>query len=95
VSWDALTGFKLRFYSTRRSREKGWFSLTLKGHDGRITLESHLPEFEPIARAAASAAFRRDLVLDPVSRDNLAALGIRETRHAAGLAQNPGAGEDG
>lgn len=95
IVWDGLTGFKLRFYSTRRSREKGWFSLTLKGAGGRISLESHVPEFEAIAQAAAWAAFRRDLPLDPVTLDNLAALGIRERRPAGGLAQNPGAGEDG
>lgn len=95
IAWDGLTGFKLRFYSTRRSREKGWFSLSLKSPGGRISVESHLPEFEPIAQAAARAAFLRDLLLDPVTLDNLAALGIRDRSHVAGLAQNPGAGEDG
>lgn len=52
----------------------GWLELSLRSEAGKTTLDSALPQFTAIARRAGAAARRNGLDLDPVSRDNLAAL---------------------
>lgn len=86
LGWDGLTGLKLRYYSTKRNRSGGWFVLNLTGEAGRMQLESPLPEFEVITARAFDAAQARGLTLDPVTEDNLAALGLRRRGTDQGLA---------
>jgi len=80
IRWEELEGVELRYYSTRRDRERGWMTLRLTGRsDGRLSelsLESTIDEFEAIATQAARQAQRRGLSFSPATRTNFEALGI-------------------
>jgi hypothetical protein len=74
--WDRLDGLRLRYYSTRRNREGGWMTLTMRAGDVRMTFESTLDGFDAMVQRAALAAQQRNIPLDDPTRANLGALGI-------------------
>jgi hypothetical protein len=81
IRWGDLSELALRYYPTSRSRKKGWMTLTLKAKAGRsnpasLKIESNLPGFTEIATRAAWAAKENKLMVDRVTADNLAALGV-------------------
>lgn len=84
IRWGDLSELALRYYPTSRSRKKGWMTLTLraKGGPGRaggeaaMKIDSNLPGFPEIATRAAWAAKENRLMVDRVTADNLAALGV-------------------
>ena len=78
IRWGDLSELALRYYPTSRSRKKGWMTLTLKarGGSGGVKIESNLPGFTEIATRAAWAAKENKLMVDRVTADNLAALGV-------------------
>jgi hypothetical protein len=79
VRWADLAALSLRYYPTSRSRKKGWMSLTLKGgeqHPGKIQIDSTLPGFSEIVARAAHAARENKLMVDRVTADNMAAIGV-------------------
>jgi hypothetical protein len=74
--WDRLDSLRLRYYSTRRNREGGWMTLTMRAGDVRMNFESTLDGFDAMAQRAALAAQQRSIPLDDPTRANLGALGI-------------------
>ena len=76
VPWERIADVKLRYFSTRRDRERGWMQLAVRSGDGRITLESTLEGFDVIARRAAAAAEANGVAMTDATVDNLAALGV-------------------
>lgn len=76
VPWAALDEVRLRYFSTRRDRAKGWMQLTVKGQEATIQLDSTLEAFEDVTRRVVLAAERRGLELSAATRSNLEALGI-------------------
>lgn len=90
IDWQHLTEVKLRYYSTRRDRSRGWMQLTLANGKKKISLESTLEKFEEVAEAAAQAARRQGIELSPSTEENLRALGIRCRTAAARPAVHPG-----
>ena len=80
LPWDKLSMLKLRYYGTRRQRNRedggGFMQLTLKGAGASLTLESSIEGFEYIAWCAAKAARESGIGLDPISAGNLLELGI-------------------
>ncbi len=80
LPWDKLDMLKLRYFGTRRQRNRedggGFMQLTLKGAGTSLTLESSIEGFEYIAWRAAKAARDSSLGLDPISAGNLLELGI-------------------
>ena len=81
IRWGDLSELALRYYPTSRSRKKGWMTLTLKAHassgsPASLKVESNLPGFTEIATRAAWAAKENKLMVDRVTADNLAALGV-------------------
>ncbi|HEV2677721.1 MAG TPA: hypothetical protein VGV37_24535 [Aliidongia sp.] len=76
LAWTALDGLKLRYFSTRRDRKRGWMELTLTGPGIKLAIESQVEGFETIVRQAAAAAKRRGLTVDPSTEGNLAALDV-------------------
>ena len=81
IRWGDLSELALRYYPTSRSRKKGWMTLTLKaqassGGPASLKVESNLPGFTEIATRAAWAAKENKLMVDRVTADNLAALGV-------------------
>jgi hypothetical protein len=78
VAWRDLVSVKLRYYSTRRNRKNGWFTMHLAGPTARIAFDSDLDGFEDLARRAALAARDNDIEIDDTTRANLSALGFAE-----------------
>jgi hypothetical protein len=81
IRWGDLSELALRFYPTSRNRKKGWMTLTLKASAAgrnatKIEIDSTLPGFPEIASRAAYAAKENKLMVDRVTADNLAALGV-------------------
>lgn len=84
IRWGELSELALRYYPTSRSRKKGWMTLTLKARGGpgraggaaAMKIDSNLPGFPEIATRAAWAAKENRLMVDRVTADNLAALGV-------------------
>jgi hypothetical protein len=83
ITWGGLSDMRLAYYSTRRDRQKGWMTLTLKGEGQRLQLESSLEGFETVVETAAAAALDNGVELDPTTAANLEALGIDADRTAA------------
>ena len=80
LPWPALETLKLRYYGTRRQRNRseggGFMQLTLKGSGKSMTLDSSIDGFKYIAWRAAKAARENGVSLDPTSAGNLLDLGI-------------------
>jgi hypothetical protein len=78
MAWRDLVSIKLRYYSTRRNRKNGWFTMHLAGPTARIAFDSDLDGFEDMARRAALAARDNGIATDDTTRANLAALGFAD-----------------
>lgn len=80
VPWDALEQLKLRYYGTRRQRNRGegegFMQLTLRGAGTSVVLESSVDGFAYIAWCAAKAARENGVSLDPTSAGNLLDIGV-------------------
>ena len=82
IRWVELSDMALRYYPTSRNRKKGWMTLTLKaqprgsGDKTKVVIDSTLPGFSEIATRAAHAAKENKLMVDRVTADNLAAIGV-------------------
>jgi hypothetical protein len=74
LAWADLAQLKLRYFSTRRDRKRGWMELNLKGGGASLAVESQIEGFEEIVRQAARAAMARGLTVDPSTEGNLAAM---------------------
>jgi hypothetical protein len=77
VPWERIADVKVRYFSTRRDRERGWMQLAVRGGTGRIAVDSTIDGFDEIARRAALAARANGVELSATTLDNLAALGLR------------------
>ncbi|TNE39918.1 MAG: hypothetical protein EP348_02840 [Alphaproteobacteria bacterium] len=76
IRWEDLGDFRLRYYSTRRDREKGWMNLKVRGKGVRLSIDSSIDRFDELVHLVYAAARHRHLVIDPVTGRNLQALGI-------------------
>lgn len=75
LAWNGLTGVRLRYFSTRKDREKGWMQLVLKGPAGSIRLDSTLEGFQDVVERASRAVRAHGLPLDPPTIANFRAAG--------------------
>jgi hypothetical protein len=87
--WDRLDSLRLRYYSTRRNREGGWMTLTMRAGDVRCAVDSSLDGFERIAARAAESADRRGIAVDSATRANLEALALDRQAPAIRRADAP------
>ena len=71
ISWEDMRSVKLRYYSTRRDRERGWMDLRLKGRGRTLRIESAIEGFESIVRRATDAAPLHGIELSAATRANL------------------------
>lgn len=76
LAWPELTEMRLRYFSTRRDRERGWMQLSLAGGGVTVRLDSTIDGFEDIVRRAARAAAAADVALGDATVRNLESLGI-------------------
>lgn len=83
VLWRNIDRVDMRYFSTRKDREKGWMELRLAAGDQALKVDSNLEGFVEIARAAADAAATKGIELSPTTRENFLALGIKPSPAAA------------
>lgn len=74
--WTGLSGVTLRYFSTRKDREKGWMQLILKGEPGSIRVDSTLDGFQDVVERAARAVKAHNVPLDPPTIANFRAAGV-------------------
>ena len=74
INFDDLTKFELRYFSTRRNREEGWFQLKLVANDIKIVVDSSLNGFDDIIKTANFAVEKNKLDLDAITSANLHAV---------------------
>jgi hypothetical protein len=74
IRWAELCLLRLDYYSTRRDGEGGWMQLRLGDARHTIRIDSDLDGFAELVGAAARAAERRNLALDPATAANLKVL---------------------
>jgi hypothetical protein len=77
MPWNEVSDVDLRYFSTRRERDKGWFQLKVTGRGGKIKADSNLDDFNGLLRHVAAAVSRHDLPIRPIARENFAAAGFR------------------
>ncbi|MFN4088814.1 MAG: hypothetical protein ACK4QW_07185 [Alphaproteobacteria bacterium] len=85
VRWREIDKVDLRYFSTRRDREKGWMQLRLGSGKQSVSVDSTLDGFVEIAQAAARAATDRELDLSPPTEENFRAIGIEPPRKASAM----------
>ena len=73
IAWRDLTSFKLRYFSVRRDRQRGWMQLDLRGGGRRLRIESTISGFDDLATLAHDAALAKGLPVDDASQANLMA----------------------
>jgi len=76
LAWRHLDGMKLAYFFTGRTKAKGWMELKLRGGGTGIAFDSSLDGFDAVVAAALHAARANDVVLSPVTRANLDAMGF-------------------
>jgi hypothetical protein len=76
LRWSDLDRVKLRYYSTRRNRSRGWMTLKLGTGWTAISVDSTIDGFDAIAGRAARAITDNVIDVDEVTLANLAALGL-------------------
>ncbi len=78
IAWEDLRDVRLRYYSTRRDRERGWMDLRLKGRRHTLRIESVIEGFEHIVRRTTEFAPQHGIELSAPTRINLKAMGLGE-----------------
>lgn len=76
LSWGDLSSVTLRYFSTRKDREKGWMQLILKGASGSVRVDSTLEGFQDVVERAARVVKAHSLPLDPPTIANFRAAGV-------------------
>lgn len=88
IAWSDLSRMSLKYYSTRRDRQDGWMTLSLRGRGRKLSFDSSLSAFDTVVERAHRAAEARGLTLSPATVENLMVLGVM--RPAAGLTERWG-----
>jgi hypothetical protein len=71
IGWGDMRDVRLRYFSTRRDRSRGWLELKVAGSGGRFTADSALDGFPALVTAVTDAAERRGITLDAATAANL------------------------
>ena len=77
IAWADLSDLQIRFYSVKRDSKDGWMQMIVRGDGGKLRCDSHLEDFETIARRAFDAAAGAGVSLNPVTIANLESMGLR------------------
>jgi hypothetical protein len=76
LRWPEITEIGLRYFSTQRKGKNGWFQVTLKSPDGKVSMDSGLDEFNTVLEATASAIRANQLEVSELTATNFAAAGF-------------------
>ncbi|WP_430475279.1 hypothetical protein ACQ0MK_06140 [Thalassospira lucentensis] len=78
-AWSELSKFRLRYFSTKRDGNKGWFELTIQAGESKIVAESTLDGFDDLLDISRDWAKDNNLLVDDVTRTNLMRMDEAET----------------
>lgn len=73
-AWKDVDFVRLRFYSLKRDRKRGWLQLVIGAGATRISMESTIAGFRDVLDQAVAAAGRNGIVLDETTAANLESL---------------------
>ena len=76
LRWTEITDVRLRYFTTRRDREEGWFQLTVKSGGQSVSVDSSLDGFESLLGRCAETARRNQLELSDSTAENFIAAGF-------------------
>ncbi len=76
VDMARLRRLKLKYFSTRRDRQRGWMQLVLRDDKATLRIDSQLDGFDDIVAQAANAALANRLPVSESSCANFAAMGF-------------------
>jgi hypothetical protein len=76
IAWEDLRDVRLRYYSTRRDRERGWMDIRLKGGRHTLRIDSAIEGFEHIVRRTTDFAPHHGIELSAATRANLKSMGL-------------------
>jgi hypothetical protein len=76
LRWDEVDRVKLRYFSTRKDREKGWMQLVVGGRGRTLRIDSTLDGFRDVVERTAISTRERGVVFDPPTLANFKALGV-------------------
>jgi hypothetical protein len=74
LRWDEIAEVDMRYFSTRREKDKGWMQLRLSGKGQKLKVDSNLEDFDGLIRHVVTAITRHDLVVTPIGKENLASM---------------------
>lgn len=77
ITWDELTGVKLRFFTIKKDRDSGWMELTLTYGSKKAKIESIIDGFQDICEVVAKAAEDKGITIDENSVENFNSMGIQ------------------
>tara|TARA_R110002096_G_scaffold280581_1_gene474686 strand:- start:448 stop:960 length:513 start_codon:yes stop_codon:yes gene_type:complete len=75
LEWNDVAEVDLRFFSTRKERDKGWLQMKISGGGTTIKADSNLNDFDSLLRNVVTAITRHDLSVSPIGRENFASMG--------------------
>lgn len=75
IRWDEVREIDLRYFSTRKDKQKGWLQLKITGPAGKIRVDSNLNDFDEFLRWVVTAITRHGLAVTPIGRENFASVG--------------------
>ena len=75
LRWDEVDRVKLRYFSTRKDREKGWMQLAIGSPRKTIRIDSTLDGFHDVVERTARLT-RERVAFDPPTLANFKALGV-------------------
>ena len=91
-AWPELSKFRLRYFSTKRDGNKGWFELTLQAGEAKIVAESTLDGFDDLLEISRDWAKDNQILVDDVTRTNLMRMDEAETLVQAAAAERSNGG---
>ena len=76
LSWDKIDTIKLRYFSTRRDKEKGWLELSIYKNNRKIKIYSSITNFSIILNIIANKAKNNNFEINNNTRLNFRAFGL-------------------
>jgi hypothetical protein len=74
IGWSEMRDIRLRYFSTRRDRSKGWMQLRMSAPGKRLTVDSAIDDFSRLVTSVTDGALAHGLSLDPITLANVDAL---------------------
>ena len=70
LKWSTISIVKLRYYSTKKTGDDGWFELTLKTPQQKLIITSQIENFEKILNKSALEIENNDISVDEITKLN-------------------------